>query len=563
MYTHFYNLNQEPFNPKLTARFLYLGEPHKEALATLTYAVQERKGFILLTGEQGTGKTAMVQALVKNLDSSYQYIYLPNPANLSPKELLLRISTRLGFRSEFRSKGTFLAHFQSFLEKLFQHQQTVLLLVDDAHELSFDLMEEIRLLSNIETADHKLITVVLVGRPELNDKLSQWRCEPLRQRINIRHHLRPLHEEETREYIATRLRAAGAEKEYKVFPRNTIKALFQYTQGLPKRINILADRVFQLGYTERAHKISPVLVKKAFRSIQKETPLSHTMWQNQNQSGPRKAASGPYRRRWKRAALLLIALAFGFSLYTERPVLLRQFVERVPVFLKLKTEGVIKSGNAPIKKAADGVARKLSDYSKKATTYYKIIKQEAEESQINLDALVTLAEASQYSTEAADQGGMASWVTIVTRKGDTLTSLAIRAYGFVNRTILDLLMRNNPEIVNVDRIEGGKKVFFPPLFETRNNSPYTVHIASYKPIRYAEDRFQMLIHDRYDPSIIPIQIPRKGRFYRVTVGSFRDMKEARDYASAILAKGISDYAQPIRIYDEEAKDRLSQSTQSR
>ena len=163
MYTYFYNLDQEPFNPKLTLPFLYLGEPHKEVLATLTYAVQERKGFILLTGEQGTGKTAMIQALAKNLDPTYLYVYLSNPANLSPKELLVRVSGRLGFKSEFRSKGTYLAHFQSFLEKLFQHQQTVLLLVDDAHELSFDLMEEIRLLSNIETADHKLITVVLVG----------------------------------------------------------------------------------------------------------------------------------------------------------------------------------------------------------------------------------------------------------------------------------------------------------------------------------------------------------------------------------------------------------------
>ena len=547
MYTHFYNLDQEPFNSKLTARFLYLGEPHREALATLTYAVQERKAFILLTGEQGTGKTAMVQALVKNRDSSYQYIYLSNPANLSPKELLLRISTRLGFRSEFRSKGTFLAHFQSFLEKLFQHQQTVLLLVDDAHQLSFDLMEEIRLLSNIETADHKLITVVLVGRPELNDKLSQWRCRPLRQRINIRHQLRPLNEEETREYIATRLRAAGAEKKLKIFPANTVKAMSRCTQGYPIRINILADRVLQLGYAERAKKISPVLVKKAFRGIQEETPLSHTMWQNQKLSKSKKTGSSLFRRRWKWAALLVIALAFGFSVYTKKPRPIGELITRVPVLLKLKAEGIRKAHDIPIKEAADKAAQKISDYSKKASNYYKIIKEEAQENQINLDVLVTPAEASQFSTDAADRGGTASWVIIVTRKGDTLTSLAIRIYGFVNRTILDLLMRNNPEIERVDRIEAGKKVFFPPLFETRHNSAYTVHIASYKPLRYAQDKFQMLIHDRYDASIILTEIAQRGKLYRVTVGSFRDMKEARDYASAILAKGISDYAQPMKI----------------
>jgi phage tail protein X len=222
-------------------------------------------------------------------------------------------------------------------------------------------------------------------------------------------------------------------------------------------------------------------------------------------------------------------------------------VKQVPVFVKLKTQGAIKSGNAPMRKAADGVARKVSDYSQKATTYYKIIKEEAEESQIDLDALVPPAEASQFSSDPAHQGGTGSWSTIVTKKGDTLTSLAIQGYGFVNTTIIDLLIRNNPELGDVDRIEAGKRVFFPPLFETSHHSPYTVHIASYIPLEYAQERFQVLIRDRYDPYILRIRIPGSGIFYRVTVGSFRDMEEAQQFAAAILAKGISDYAQPIQI----------------
>jgi len=553
MYTHFYNLTREPFSPKLTVPFLYLGEPHKEALATLAYGVQENKGFILLIGEKGTGKTAMIQALVKNLDPSYQYIYIPNPGSLSPKELLMRISRRLGFRSEFSSKGTFLAHFQSLLEKLFQYQQTVLLIIDDAHELSFDLMEEIRLLSNIETTDHKLITVVLVGRPELHDKLTQWRCEPLRQRINIRHDLRPLNEKETGAYIEARLRAAGAKKAYKIFPKNTVKAVFHYTQGFPNRINILAHTALELGCAERAHNISLAIVKRAFRGIQKKPPISGGA-QHQHAYKAKRAGSGFFTKRWKWAALLLLALGFGFSVYTERPAFVRQFVKQVPVFVKLKTKGAIKSGDAPIRKAADGVARKVSNYSQKATTYYKIIKEEAEESQMNLDALVPPAEASQLSSDPAHRGDTGSWSTIVTKKGDTITSLAIRGYGFANKTILDLLIRNNPELEHVDSIEAGRRVFFPPLFETRHHSPYTVHIASYIPLRSADERFQILIHDRYDPYILRIRVPGSGIFYRVTVGSFRDMEEAQQYAAAILAKGISDYAQPIRIYKEEAKD---------
>jgi hypothetical protein len=262
---------------------------------------------------------------------------------------------------------------------------------------------------------------------------------------------------------------------------------------------------------------------------------------------PKKAGSGFFTTRWKMAALLLLALAFGSSVYTERPAFVHQFVEQVPVFVKLKTKGATKSGNAPIRKVADGVARKVSNYSQKATTYYKIIKEEAEESQMNLDALVPPAEASQFSSDPAHRGGRTSWSVIVSKKGDTLTSLAIRGYGFVNKTILDLLIRNNPELEHVDRIEAGKRVFFPPLFETRHHSPYTVHIASYIPLRQAQERFQTLIHDRYDPYILRIRIPGSGIFYRVTVGSFRDMEEAQQYAAAILAKGISDYTQPIRM----------------
>jgi hypothetical protein len=117
----------------------------------------------------------------------------------------------------------------------------------------------------------------------------------------------------------------------------------------------------------------------------------------------------------------------------------------------------------------------------------------------------------------------------------------------VNKTILDLLIRNNPELEHVDRIEAGKRVFFPPLFETRHHSPYTVHIASYIPLGYAQERFQMLTNDRYDPYILRIRVPGSGIFYRVTVGGFRDIEEAQLYAAAILAKGISDYAQPIKI----------------
>ena len=170
MYTDFYNLKEKPFNLTPSPRFLYLGETHKEALALVTYGVMERKGFILLTGEVGTGKTTIVQTLLKNLDSSVKSVYLSNPT-LSPEDFLSYVASGLGLKTQFNSKGSFLVQFEDFLQKSLQHQQNVLLIVDEAQKLSLELLEEVRLLSNMETADEKLINIFLVGQPELNQKL--------------------------------------------------------------------------------------------------------------------------------------------------------------------------------------------------------------------------------------------------------------------------------------------------------------------------------------------------------------------------------------------------------
>jgi general secretion pathway protein A len=172
MYTGFYNLKEKPFDLTPSPRFLYLGETHKEALCLLTYGVMERKGFALLTGEVGTGKTTIVQAFLQDLDSSVKYVSLSNPM-LSATDLLLHVACGLGLRTRFSSKGAFLIQFEDFLRKSFQHRHGALLIVDEAHKLSFELLEEIRLLSNMETAEEKLINIFLVGQPELNEKLSQ------------------------------------------------------------------------------------------------------------------------------------------------------------------------------------------------------------------------------------------------------------------------------------------------------------------------------------------------------------------------------------------------------
>jgi len=273
MYTEFYNLKEKPFNLTSSPRFLYLGESHGEALNMLKYGVMERKGFILLTGEIGTGKTMMIQALLSTLDDSVLCIHISNPL-LSLGEFMdyLAFST---FRRKihFRSKAEFLVEFEEFLRGCLRSQTNVILIIDEAQKLSFDLLEEIRLLSNMETGDEKLINIFLVGQPELNEKLREPQCLPLLQRISMRYHIKPLDLEETRAYIATRLRVAGAPPGDEVFSNAAVKVIHQYAHGYPRVINILADNALLLGYSRGTKPVTPTMVQKCYEDMSLESSL--------------------------------------------------------------------------------------------------------------------------------------------------------------------------------------------------------------------------------------------------------------------------------------------------
>jgi len=188
MYTDFYNLKEKPFNLTPSSRFFYLGEGHNEAYALLSYGVTQRKGFILLTGEVGTGKTTTVRAFLENLDSKIQSVYLSNPS-VSPSDFINYLAFSAFKRKQpVESKIDFLLEFEAFLKSNLQHQKTFVLIIDEAQKLSLELLEEIRLLSNMEAGEEKLINIILVGQPELNDKLRHPECRALLQRISIRHH---------------------------------------------------------------------------------------------------------------------------------------------------------------------------------------------------------------------------------------------------------------------------------------------------------------------------------------------------------------------------------------
>jgi type II secretory pathway predicted ATPase ExeA/Tfp pilus assembly protein PilF len=259
MYLSYYNLSELPFQISSDPRFLWLGERHKEALDTLIYGVQDKRGFLLLTGDVGTGKTTLVNALLEKLDDSILVGNITDP-KLDLIGFLNVVSTSLGCPEKSEKKEDFLQSFTRLLNKKYTEKKYVLLIIDEAHTLSTDHLEQIRLLSNIELPERRLISIFLVGQDELNETLTSYECRALRQRITLICRVGPLLEAETAEYIRHRLRIAGTDRE--LFSQATVREIQRSSRGYPRLINTLCDRALLTGYVRQLRRITPSLIKE-------------------------------------------------------------------------------------------------------------------------------------------------------------------------------------------------------------------------------------------------------------------------------------------------------------
>jgi general secretion pathway protein A len=312
MYTEFYHLKEKPFNLTPSPRSLYLGDIHREALALLTYGVIDRKGFILLTGEVGTGKTTMVHALLSSLGEGIHYVYLSNPL-FSVNDFMNYLAfSAFKQKMDFKNKTDFLIHFETFLKKQLVDQKNFILIIDEAQKLSFELLEEIRLLSNLETSEEKLINIFLVGQPELNDLLNQPRCRPLLQRISIRYHIKALDELASIQYISTKLKLAGATNAESIIPKSVGRAIYRYSDGYPRMINILADNALLLGYARGDRHITTAMVKECYDDLQLEGSVFNTIDREKPVKNKRKGLFDIVRDFKWAAIIIMILLICGF-----------------------------------------------------------------------------------------------------------------------------------------------------------------------------------------------------------------------------------------------------------
>ena len=263
MYLRFFGLNEKPFAITPDPRYLYLSERHAEALAHLLYGINESGGFIQLTGEVGTGKTTVVRTLLSRVPHHADVAVILNP-RVTPVEFLLTICEELGLGIADADRDSVKQMVDALNRRLLAAHaegRRIIVIVDEAQNLSTEVLEQVRLLTNLETPTQKLLQIILIGQPELRDLLDRTELRQLAQRITGRYHLEPLAPEETRGYVRHRLRVAGAAEE--IFTASALSEVHRLAAGIPRVINVTCDRALLGAYTQETHKVTASLVRAA------------------------------------------------------------------------------------------------------------------------------------------------------------------------------------------------------------------------------------------------------------------------------------------------------------
>jgi general secretion pathway protein A len=265
VYREFYNLKEKPFSLTPDPQFLYLSEHHRTAIESLLYGIQHRVGFMVVTGEIGTGKTTICRTLLERLDKNVKTAVIFNSL-LTGRELLESILQDFGYPSRGKSRRELIDTLDTFLVQRLSQGENTVLIIDEAQNLSISVLEQIRMLSNLETEKEKMLQIILLGQLEFDHMLKSPRLKQLNQRISIRLHLEPFNRAETESYIYQRLILGGAQGSI-IFSKSALDNIYKISKGIPRLINLLCDRALMGGFVEQTCYIDRQIIKKAKKSL--------------------------------------------------------------------------------------------------------------------------------------------------------------------------------------------------------------------------------------------------------------------------------------------------------
>jgi general secretion pathway protein A len=499
MYCSFYGFSEKPFNVTPDPRFLYLSPSHREVLASLTYGIHERRGFISVVGEVGTGKTTLINTLLDRLNETVKVAFIFN-TDLGFTEILLMALADLGLckPEENLTKLEALHRLNDFAIKQMAQGGNVVLIVDEAQNLDAQSMENLRLLSNLETKKHKLIQIILSGQPELDEKLARPELRQLSQRISLKRYIQPLTEEETYAYIDHRL-SISESHDPQLFDRTSKKMIWTYSLGVPRKINILCDNIFLIGFGLRKKRIRAPIVEEAISDLTPrpivapeatEAMIPETAVTDAGLLPPAEKRST--RRGWVFALALILAAFGGSAIGILSGYSLQSLNKGNPIPLviyKPITNPAEETAPSPEEtvpspeETASSPALVIPDLDvKKDPGGYENRETAIEESRVNKvwSAIPVsnrrllpgeVREESHSNPPSFSQGVVVETETllsglesaVVVRPGDTLSKIMEKTYGRYHKSMLREVLRRNPQIRNPEVILAGQVIEMPPV----------------------------------------------------------------------------------------------------
>jgi general secretion pathway protein A len=578
MYSEFFGFREKPFNVTPDPRFFYANAAYEEAYASLVYGIQERKGFVTLIGEVGTGKTTLLRRLMTNLALPNEFVYLCY-STPSFEEFLTFICGDLGMEVEGKGYLGKIQALNNFLLSVLQKGGTGILLVDEAQNLGEAVLENLRLLSNIETATEKLLQIVLVGQPELEKKLARPNLRQLKQRIAVQCRLDRLKEREVGPFIFSRLRTSGYEKK-DLFPPETIQRIAFYSKGTPRLVNIICDNALLLAYSASLQVISPGMVDEVARDLQLRSESSTRedmrvrppVWQ-EGQSNSQEKVQGlkPNREFFAEPVLEQRAEKLPFPPQPQMPppsqrgTFFRVSIGALLAFLLLpalgvKPERVVETlqgaldfwqrlgtriiieqdspgeknnetaGRLPKPASSTSHAPELvSPTSPPAALAGQSSPSNDKEPDANAGAPregsskieeSAVVPATQPFSPAENQGKQNPFVIV--QSGTTVSEIVRKNYKSSNIRAIDLVKEFNPHVPDLDHIQAGEKIWLPPLtretlLRQETDGSYRLVLASFRSLVEAE-RFSQKVRTRgYRTKILPQKVSGKIFLQRVQI----------------------------------------------
>jgi general secretion pathway protein A len=506
MYQNFFGFSEEPFNLNLDPRFIFLTERHRKILSLIVYGIKERKGFILLTGEKGVGKTTLVCIIYLYLTTIDQKvkaipIFQPNSTVEEYLETILRI---LRLPEKEGNRNFKISQLNDYMMEKSARGETLAVIFDEVHSLSRETLEDLRLLANPNPRRGGFLQEIFVGEPKIEKKLNSKGLRQLKQRIAIRCRLGPLTQDESRQYIEHRLNKVGSSAS-KVFTSDAAELISRYSRGNPRIINMICDKVLLAGFGQRKNKIDSAMVKEAFSNLKKrrpkgwlrETAISSWLMDSLGKSS--------FHRRFSYSLLALACLGIGIFLggiYMEEPS--KATAIRLP-FPQLPLEEKFSSGG-------------------------------------NFAVLEpSLSAFNRDSSLLPLKDGGHSKIAILQEEG-SIDSLAKKYYGAGNLTIGDFILESNPMISNPHKINLNQQIILPEITDKSfilesSNGTFQVWLGTFLKPRDAQYLKEEPVLKGKEIEIIPKKLSTGEIWYRAITGKFQNVEECLGIISALKEKG--------------------------